>query len=84
LAGATLDAGTGWSSWFGDLVPEDGRGRYFAKRQRWVHLSTCLGLIVAGGALAIAEPKLGEQGGGLELRGDGHGGAGQGLASVAQ
>jgi MFS family permease len=58
-------AGTAWSSWFGDLVPDEMRGRYFAKRQRWVHLSTCAGLIAAGGVLALVEPRIGVRGGGL-------------------
>ena len=58
-------AGTAWTSWFGDLVPREGRGRYFAKRQRWVHLATCAGLIAAGSVLFALEPRMGTARGGL-------------------
>lgn len=58
-------AGTGWSSWFGDLVPQASRGRYFARRQRWVHLGTCAGLIAAGFVLFVLEPRMGTARGGL-------------------
>lgn len=49
-------AGTAWSSWYGDLVPPAVRGRYFALRNRMVHLCTCLGLAAAGSVLAHVEP----------------------------
>lgn len=40
--------GTAWSSWFGDLVPSERRGRYFALRNRGIYLGTCLGILLAG------------------------------------
>jgi len=43
-------AGTAWASWYGDVVPADSRGRWFAFRNRFIYLSTCAGLI-AGGAI---------------------------------
>jgi MFS family permease len=49
-------AGTAWSSWFGDLVPQAIRGRYFARRNRGVHLATLLGLVVGGILLHNIEP----------------------------
>ncbi|NJN14711.1 MAG: MFS transporter [Planctomycetes bacterium] len=49
-------AGTAWSSWYGDLVPAEIRGRYFARRNRGVHLATCAGLAFAGFALDWLEP----------------------------
>jgi MFS family permease len=53
-------AGTGWSSWFGDLVPASVRGRYFASRTRWVQFATCAGLVGAGLLLHALEPAAGE------------------------
>jgi MFS family permease len=41
-------AGTAWSSWFGDVVPAEIRGHYFARRNRWVHLLTFVGLLAGG------------------------------------
>ncbi len=41
-------AGTAWSSWYGDLVPAEIRGRYFARRNRGVYLATFAGLVVGG------------------------------------
>jgi len=49
-------AGTAWSSWYGDLVPPEVRGRYFSRRNRFVHLATCLGLVGAGVLLQTREP----------------------------
>ena len=49
-------AGTAWSSWYGDLVPSGVRGRYFARRSRWVYLATCLGLVTSGFVLHGLEP----------------------------
>jgi MFS family permease len=49
-------AGTAWSSWYGDLVPAATRGRWFARRNRVVYLSTCAGLALAGGMLHLIEP----------------------------
>jgi len=49
-------AGTAWSSWFGDLVPKDVRGRYFSRRNRAAHLATCVGLAAGGLFLHSFEP----------------------------
>ncbi|HUH00553.1 MAG TPA: MFS transporter [Kofleriaceae bacterium] len=49
-------AGVAWSSWYGDVVTPEMRGRYFAKRNRLVHLSTCASLIGAGAGLQWLEP----------------------------
>jgi predicted MFS family arabinose efflux permease len=49
-------AGTAWSSWYGDIVPRGIRGTYFARRNRFVHLATCLGLIGGGLLLERLEP----------------------------
>jgi MFS family permease len=48
--------GTAWSSWYGDLVPKEIRGTYFARRNRFVHLATCAGLVTAGLLLQRIEP----------------------------
>ena len=37
-----------WSSWMGDLVPEERRGKYFGMRSKAVSLITFLTLLVAG------------------------------------
>jgi MFS family permease len=49
-------AGTAWSSWYGDLVPAAIRGRYFASRNRGVHVATFVGLVVGGSLLQVLEP----------------------------
>jgi MFS family permease len=49
-------AGTAWSSWYGDLVPADRRGRYFARRSRLIHLATFLALVAGGLILQALEP----------------------------
>jgi len=49
-------AGTAWSSWYGDLVPEHVRGRYFARRNRVVHVATCAAILGAGLMLQRLEP----------------------------
>ena len=49
-------AGTAWSSWFGDVVPAETRGRYFARRNRAVHIASCAGVIAAGALLQRLEP----------------------------
>jgi MFS family permease len=49
-------AGTAWSSWYGDLVPREVRGAYFSRRNRFVHLATCAGLVTAGILLQRLEP----------------------------
>jgi MFS family permease len=41
-------AGTAWSSWYGDVVPAESRGRWFGFRNRFIYLSTCLGLVAGG------------------------------------
>jgi MFS family permease len=52
-------AGTAWSSWYGDLVPAEIRGRWFARRTRIVHLTTFLALCGGGALLHFAERGLG-------------------------
>lgn len=49
-------AGTAWSSWYGDLVPFELRGRYFARRNRWIHVATCAAILLGGEALHLLEP----------------------------
>lgn len=49
-------AGTSWASWYGDLVPREVRGRYFARRTRLVHLATCVGMLSGGLLLDRLEP----------------------------
>lgn len=49
-------AGTAWSSWYGDVVPAAMRGRWFARRNRVVYLSTCAGLVLGGSLLHRIEP----------------------------
>ena len=56
-------AGTAWSSWYGDLVPATLRGRYFAGRNRIVHVGTCLAMIAGGLTLQALEPALAGQSG---------------------
>lgn len=41
-------ASPAWSSWMGDLVNEDVRGRYFGKRNRYITFATFLSLVTAG------------------------------------
>lgn len=50
-------AGTAWSSWFGDLVPKSVRGRYFARRNRGVHVATLTSLLCGGLLLEWLEPE---------------------------
>ncbi len=49
--------GTTWSSWYGDLVPSPLRGRYFSHRTRLVHLTTFVGIAIAGTLLHTLEPQ---------------------------
>lgn len=41
-------SGSAWSSWFGDLVPEGVRGRYFARRNRWAYAATFVAMFTSG------------------------------------
>jgi MFS family permease len=50
-----LAAGTAWSSWYGDLVPHEGRGRYFARRNRRVQIGTLVSVLGAGFLLQAIE-----------------------------
>jgi MFS family permease len=62
-------ANTAWSSWYGDLVPPDLRGRYFAQRNRAVHISTAGAVLTAGLLLSRLEPgSLIQAGGGAGFR----------------
>lgn len=49
--------GAAWASWFGDLVPEERRGSYFARRNRGVYLLTSAGVLLGGLALHLLEPE---------------------------
>jgi MFS family permease len=49
-------ANTAWSSWYGDLVPAELRGRYFAGRNRAVHISTAAAVLAGGLLLQRLEP----------------------------
>jgi hypothetical protein len=49
-------AGTAWRSWYGDLIPKETRGQYFARRNRWVHVAACLSMLGAGFLLQRLEP----------------------------
>lgn len=60
-------AGTAWSSWYGDLVPADVRGRWFARRTKIVHLATFLALCGGGALLWVLEGALGSGRGFLAL-----------------
>jgi MFS family permease len=53
---ASMAAGTAWSSWYGDLVPQRLRGRYFSRRSRVVQLATFAGLISSGLLLQLLHP----------------------------
>jgi MFS family permease len=62
-------ANTAWSSWYGDLVPQELRGRYFARRNRAVHVSTAAAVLVGGLLLQRLEPgSLISAGGGAGFR----------------
>lgn len=64
IAGASLyqvagqGASPGWTSWYGDLVPERLRGSYFAHRTRAVQYTICGAMVVAGLLLQSLEPTL--------------------------
>ncbi|MGE3166465.1 MAG: hypothetical protein AB7O52_16315 [Planctomycetota bacterium] len=49
-------AGTTWSTWIGELVPESLRAHYFARRQGWIHLFTFASLVTGGVLLHVLEP----------------------------
>ena len=53
-----MAAGTAWSSWFGDLVPEEERGRFFSSRARRVQAAMCIGLAGGGFGLQWLEQPL--------------------------
>lgn len=44
-----------WNSMMGDLVPEDGRGRYFSRRSRYANLASFIALAAAGWILHLWE-----------------------------
>lgn len=54
-------AGAAWSSWFGDLVPAEMRGRWFARRTKVVHLATFVALCGGGAVLWALEREVGAQ-----------------------
>jgi MFS family permease len=47
-----------WVSWYGDVVPSQIRGAYFARRTRAVQYSTCAATVLAGLLLQAFEPRL--------------------------
>lgn len=57
-------SGSAWSSWFGDLVPETVRGRYFGRRNRWAYGATFAAMLMSGLILNSLEAKLVEPTGG--------------------
>lgn len=61
-------SGTLWSSWYGDVVAAEGRGSWFARRARVVHLVAFLSLVAGGlllfGGEPVARPALAGGGGG--------------------
>lgn len=52
-------AGALWSSWYGDLVPVEVRGRYFARRSRVVQVVTFVALVIGGLWLFHGDPHAG-------------------------
>ncbi len=56
-------AGNAWSSWFGELVPARVRGRYFGRRNRWVHGVTFMALALGGMLLQEVEPRAADAAG---------------------
>ncbi len=52
-------AGTAWSSWYGDVVPREQRGRYFAGRNRVVHLATFASILGGGAVLGLLPAPVG-------------------------
>ena len=67
-----MGSATMWSSWYGDLVPTEERGRYFARRNLNVQLATLLAALLAGALLQLLEPQASE----AAARGGGGGGLG--------
>lgn len=49
-------AGTTWSTWIGELVPEELRAHYFSRRQAWIHFFTFTSLATGGIILQVLEP----------------------------
>jgi len=50
-------AGTAWSSWYGDVVPSERRGRYFAGRTRIIHVVAFGSVLLGGLVLHGLEPE---------------------------
>ena len=65
-------AGTAWSSWFGEVVPARVRGRWFARRNRYVHGTTFGGIVLGGMLLQIVEPGAALAAAGLASGGHGY------------
>jgi MFS family permease len=57
----SMASGSLWSSWFGDLVPARLRGRYFARRNALVQISTMLAVVAAGATLQLVQPTAGAE-----------------------
>lgn len=48
--------GTAWSSWFGAVVPQEVRGKYFSRRGLRVQVATMVAMLGAGLGLHLIEP----------------------------
>jgi MFS family permease len=68
-----MGSATMWSSWYGDLVPAHERGRYFARRNLRVQLSTLFAALLAGALLQLLEPRASEAAAATTTGGDGLG-----------
>lgn len=51
---AGLSVGPAWNAWMEDVVPRDGRVRFFSHRTRLQQITTFVALMIAGGILSIA------------------------------
>ncbi len=48
-----------WTSWIGELVPEQIRGRYFGKRNMFIGASSFIAVLLAGWVLGISDTMAG-------------------------
>jgi MFS family permease len=54
-------AATTWNSWYGDVVPAEIRGIFFARRNRLAHLTTCVALVSSGFLLDFLDTPTGAE-----------------------
>jgi MFS family permease len=52
-----LVSGPSWSSLMGDLVPEEERGAYFGRRNRYIQVATFCGFVMAGVILYLSKQR---------------------------